>query len=145
MTKKVVISFPDGEASRPLIYELIKKYDIMVSIIKADIAGGRSGKLVLELDHGEITWAPRENHVGPTGKSRGPPREITWVLVCLLSCLWVLHSCLTVLSLVMPHLLLSKPHLMDGCVHKALMVAKLDQVLEIHTVCDSLKVFLDIC
>ena len=50
MTKKVVISFPDGEASRPLIYELIKKYDIMVSIIKADIDGGRSGKLVLELD-----------------------------------------------------------------------------------------------
>ena len=50
MTKKVVISFPDGEASRPLIYELIKKFDIMVSIIKADIDGGRSGKLVLELD-----------------------------------------------------------------------------------------------
>ena len=66
-------------------------------------------------------------------------------LVYLLSCLLVLHSCLTVLSLVMPYLLLSKPHLMDGCVHKALMVAKLDQVLEIHTVCDSLKVFLDIC
>ena len=50
MTKKVVISFPDGEASRSLIYELIKKYDIMVSIIKADIDGGRRGKLVLELD-----------------------------------------------------------------------------------------------
>jgi len=46
---------------------------------------------------------------------------------------------------VMPYLLLSKPHLMDGCVHKALMVAKLDQVLEIRTVCDSLKVFLHIC
>lgn len=66
-------------------------------------------------------------------------------LVYLLSCLQVLHSCLTVLSLVTPHLLLSKPHLMDGCVHKALMVAKLDQVLEIHPGCDSLKFFLDIC
>ena len=65
-------------------------------------------------------------------------------LVYLFSCLLVPHSCLTVLSLVMPHLLPSKPHL-DGCVHKALMVAKLDQVLEIHTVCDSLKVFCDIC
>ena len=28
--------------------------------------------------HGEITWAPRGNHVGPTGKSRRPPGEITW-------------------------------------------------------------------
>ena len=50
MTKKVVITFSDGSASRPLIYELIKKFDIMVSIIKADIDGGRNGKLVLELD-----------------------------------------------------------------------------------------------
>ena len=27
---------------------------------------------------GEITCAPRGNHVGPQGKSRGPPGEITW-------------------------------------------------------------------
>ena len=26
----------------------------------------------------EITWAPRRNHVGPQGQSRGPPVEITW-------------------------------------------------------------------
>ena len=26
----------------------------------------------------KITWAPRGNHVGPQGKSRGPPGEITW-------------------------------------------------------------------
>ena len=26
----------------------------------------------------EITWAPPGNHVGPTGKSRGPHPEITW-------------------------------------------------------------------
>lgn len=50
MVKKVVVSFPADSASRPLIYELIKKYDINVSIIKADIDGGRGGKLVLELD-----------------------------------------------------------------------------------------------
>ena len=23
-------------------------------------------------------WAPRGNHVGPLGQSRGPPWEITW-------------------------------------------------------------------
>lgn len=50
MVKKVVLSFPADSATRPLIYELIKEYDIMVSIIKADIDGGRQGKLVLELD-----------------------------------------------------------------------------------------------
>ena len=28
--------------------------------------------------HPEITWVPPGNHVGPTGKSRGSPGEITW-------------------------------------------------------------------
>ena len=27
---------------------------------------------------GEITWAPRGNHVGPQGQLIGPPVEITW-------------------------------------------------------------------
>ena len=27
---------------------------------------------------GEITWAPRGNHVRPPWKSRGPPGAITW-------------------------------------------------------------------
>ena len=30
------------------------------------------------LYHGEITWAPPGNHVGPTRKSRAPHPEITW-------------------------------------------------------------------
>ena len=30
------------------------------------------------MPHPEITWAPRGNHVGPQGKSRGPHPEITW-------------------------------------------------------------------
>lgn len=50
MVKKVVVTFPAGSAGRSLTYELIKKFDIMVSIIKADIDAGRNGKLVLELD-----------------------------------------------------------------------------------------------
>ena len=31
--------------------------------------------------HGEITWVPRGNHVGPTGKSRGSHPEITWAQI----------------------------------------------------------------
>lgn len=53
MVKKVVVTFTEGSAGRSLTYELIKKYDIMVSIIKADIDAGRNGKLVLELDADE--------------------------------------------------------------------------------------------
>ena len=34
---------------------------------------------------GEITWAARGNHVGPTGKSRGPPGEINKSYISLIS------------------------------------------------------------
>ena len=38
-------------------------------------------KIMINLDNilkSRITWAPRGNHVGPQGKSRGPPGEMTW-------------------------------------------------------------------
>lgn len=50
MTKKFVATFTAGSASRSLTYELIKKFDIVVSIINADIDARGNGKLVLELD-----------------------------------------------------------------------------------------------
>ena len=53
MVKKVVVTFSAGSAGRSHTYELIKEYDIKVSIIKADIDAGRNGKLVLELDADE--------------------------------------------------------------------------------------------
>ena len=31
---------------------------------------------------GEITWAPRGNHVGPTGKSRVDACECSYILIC---------------------------------------------------------------
>ena len=36
------------------------------------------GKNTQVRPQGEITWAPRGNHVGPLGQSRGTPGEITW-------------------------------------------------------------------
>lgn len=50
MIKRVIITFPADSAGRSLTYELIKKFDIKVSILKADIDAGRRGKLLLELD-----------------------------------------------------------------------------------------------
>ncbi len=53
MVKKVVVTFGGGSASRSLTYELIKKFDIKLNIIKANIDAGSDGKLVLELDADE--------------------------------------------------------------------------------------------
>lgn len=50
MLKKIVITFPGESAGRSLTYELVKKFDIKVNILKADMELSRGGKLVLELD-----------------------------------------------------------------------------------------------
>lgn len=50
MIKKVVLSFPVDATDRSLTYDLVKKYDIRINILKAEIEAGKSGKLLVELD-----------------------------------------------------------------------------------------------
>lgn len=48
-SKKVVIRYPAEFVERPIIYELVKRYDLMLNILKARIFPRREGVLVLEL------------------------------------------------------------------------------------------------
>jgi L-aspartate semialdehyde sulfurtransferase ferredoxin len=48
-SKKVVIRYPADFAEKPIIYELVKKYDLLLNILKARISPRREGVLVLEL------------------------------------------------------------------------------------------------
>lgn len=50
MIQKVILSFPAEVTNRSLTYDLIKKYDIRINILKAEIEAGRSGNLLAELD-----------------------------------------------------------------------------------------------
>lgn len=54
MIKKLVLSFPVDATDRSLTYDLVKKYDIRINILKAEIEAGRSGKLLVELDAEEL-------------------------------------------------------------------------------------------
>lgn len=49
MIKKVVLSFPVDATDRSLMYDLVKRYDIRINILKAEIEAGKSGKLLVEL------------------------------------------------------------------------------------------------
>ncbi|MDA8126869.1 MAG: 4Fe-4S binding protein [Deltaproteobacteria bacterium] len=48
-SKKVVIRYPAQFAEKPIIYELVKKHDLLLNILKARIFPRREGVLVLEL------------------------------------------------------------------------------------------------
>jgi len=48
-SRKVVIRYPADFADKPIIYELVKRYDLLLNILKARIFPRREGVLVLEL------------------------------------------------------------------------------------------------
>ena len=50
MTQKIILTFPSEVSGDPIIYELIRAYDIKVNILKAEIQPGQIGSLLVELD-----------------------------------------------------------------------------------------------
>lgn len=53
MKKKLVITFHAQAAEIPLVYLLVKKFDIKINILKAEIRPGKKGNLLAELDADE--------------------------------------------------------------------------------------------
>ena len=49
VSKRIVLHFPDRIVDQPVIYRLVKDYDLEFSILKAQITPGKEGLLVMEL------------------------------------------------------------------------------------------------
>ena len=49
ISKRFVLTFPPASTGEPITFNLIRKYDIMVNIVKADISPGKIGHLVMEM------------------------------------------------------------------------------------------------
>ena len=46
---KIALYFPPESTAKPITYHLIKDYNLMVSILQANITAGKGGKTVLEI------------------------------------------------------------------------------------------------
>jgi len=49
ISKKIVLRFPRRLVDRPLVYHLIKDYNLEFNILKAQVTAGEEGLMVLEL------------------------------------------------------------------------------------------------
>ena len=49
VSKKIVLRFPQRIVERPIIYRLVKDYDLEINILKASISPEKEGLMVLEL------------------------------------------------------------------------------------------------
>jgi L-aspartate semialdehyde sulfurtransferase ferredoxin len=47
--KKIVLTFPHAEMDRPVVYHLVKDFDLVFNILRANITQEEEGKMVLEL------------------------------------------------------------------------------------------------
>lgn len=52
--KKVVLRFPAEVADKPHIYYLVKDYDLMVNILKANINPHKQGTMIMELSGEQV-------------------------------------------------------------------------------------------
>ncbi|HLN22253.1 MAG TPA: NIL domain-containing protein [Bacteroidales bacterium] len=48
-SRRFVLTFPPASTGEPITYNLIRRFDIMVNIVKADITPGKVGHLVMEM------------------------------------------------------------------------------------------------
>jgi len=67
MTKKLILSFPVDATDRPLIYDIIRMYDIKVNILKAEIEPGKTGSLLAEFDADEMKIEQAVNYLNNYG------------------------------------------------------------------------------
>ncbi|RME92645.1 MAG: hypothetical protein D6767_02725 [Candidatus Hydrogenedentota bacterium] len=50
MKRLLRLTIPSTVAKRPIIYEIVTKYNLKPNIIEADLAEDHTGKVILELD-----------------------------------------------------------------------------------------------
>ncbi|HPU00404.1 MAG: 4Fe-4S binding protein [Firmicutes bacterium] len=54
--QKLVFRFPPSVVEQPLIYHLVKDFDLMVNILRADINPDKEGRLMLEMSGSESNY-----------------------------------------------------------------------------------------
>lgn len=57
-TKKLLLRFPKCETEKPIVYQLVKDYNLMINIFAAKVTQDQEGFLVLDIT-GEDEWIER--------------------------------------------------------------------------------------
>lgn len=77
MEKKYLLSYPTEEVNKPIVYQLIKKFDLKLNILKAELHPGKESKLLISVNAGateinqgldylsqtNISWMPVEQTI----------------------------------------------------------------------------------
>jgi len=67
VSKKIVLHFPSRLVEQPIIYRLIKEYDLTFNILKASVIPDKEGLLVLELSGEQENYDRGIKYLARTG------------------------------------------------------------------------------
>ncbi|MBN1232655.1 MAG: 4Fe-4S binding protein [Candidatus Coatesbacteria bacterium] len=63
MKKRLILNFTEGNVEEPITYFLIKNYDLLVNILKAEIYPEEGGNLLMEMEGDEKTIKKSINYL----------------------------------------------------------------------------------
>lgn len=67
MNSKLILKFPAAETSRPLTYDLIKKFDLELNILKANVNNNMEGTILFEVKGESVKIAEAIEYVTGLG------------------------------------------------------------------------------
>ncbi len=71
-SKKIVLHFPKDLVNKPIVYRLIKEYDLSFNILKAKILPDEEGLMVMELEGDESDYRKGVRYLKKAGVSMQP-------------------------------------------------------------------------
>jgi ferredoxin len=72
ISKRIVLRFPKRLVERPIIYQLIKSYDLEFNILKASVTPDKEGLMVLEITGDRQNYDQGINYLTETGVEMQP-------------------------------------------------------------------------
>ena len=67
--KKLVLSFPEKVVTKPITYALVKEFDLVFNILRAEITPDMEGKMLIELRGNDKQIKDAVNYLEETGVS----------------------------------------------------------------------------
>lgn len=96
MKKKLVLAFAPEATERSLTYDLIKKFDVCINILKAEIEAGKTGKLLVEMEANAKSIDAAMQYLSSNGVSISPlASRISYNADLCINCGACVSSCLS--------------------------------------------------
>jgi L-aspartate semialdehyde sulfurtransferase ferredoxin len=95
-SKKLVLTFPPNSIREPLMYHLVKDFDLMINIVSASISADEAGHMVVELDGPANQLADGLAYIDSVNVKCEPlSSDVRWLEDCCVHCTACTTTCPT--------------------------------------------------